>query len=192
MAGLLKQWGVRPLGEGGTYFEGVRIRGYKVTRNSSVTVTANGASRTFKHGDHVTFPVGPGGKQTLTFTGAEFIGYGQVADLQNRDVKGKLVIWMPNLASAPAAGRGGGRGGAAIAINTNRAAAAIGFAAVVFAYGHLLTSPLFAFITFLAGLTWGIEFEKDRALVGVMVSHALVGWLALSCFSLSGPFGTGS
>jgi len=128
VAGLLKQWGVKPLGDGGTYFEGVRIRGYKVTRNSSVTVTANGASRTFKHGDHVTFPVGPGGKQTLTFTGAEFIGYGQVADLQNRDVKGKLVIWMPNLASAPAAGRAGGRGGAAIAINTNRAAAAIGFA----------------------------------------------------------------
>ena len=77
VAGLLKQWGVKPLGDGGTYFEGVRIRGYKVTRNSSVTVTANGASRTFKHGDHVTFPVGPGGKQTLTFTGAEFIGYGQ-------------------------------------------------------------------------------------------------------------------
>ena len=56
VAGLLKQWGVKPLGDGGTYFEGVRIRGYKVTRNSSVTVTANGASRTFKHGDHVTFP----------------------------------------------------------------------------------------------------------------------------------------
>jgi hypothetical protein len=126
VAGLLKQWGVKPLGDGGTYFEGVRIRGYKVTRNSSVTVTANGTSRTFKHGDHVTFPAGPGGKQTLTFTGAEFIGYGQAADLQNRDVKGKLVIWMANL--APAAGRGVGRGGAAIAINTNRAAAAIGFA----------------------------------------------------------------
>ncbi|HZL92944.1 MAG TPA: hypothetical protein VFB99_04845, partial [Vicinamibacterales bacterium] len=104
VAGLLKQWGVKPLGDGGTYFEGVRIRGYKVTRNSSVTVTANGASRTFKHGDHVTFPNGPGGKQTLTFTGAEFIGYGQIADLQNRDVKGKLVVWMPNLAPAPAAG----------------------------------------------------------------------------------------
>ena len=127
VAGLLKQWGVKPLGDNGTYFESVRIRGYKVTRNSSLTVTSNGTSTTFKHGDHVTLPLGPGGKQTLTFTSAEFIGYGQAADLQNRDVKGKLVIWMPNLAPAPAGGRGGGRGGAAIAINTNRAAAAIGF-----------------------------------------------------------------
>jgi hypothetical protein len=127
VAGLLKQWGVKPLGENGTYFESVRIRGYKVTRNSSLTVTSNGTSTTFKHGDHVTFPLGPGGKQTLTFTSAEFIGYGQAADLQNRDVKGKLVVWMPNLAPAPAGGRAGGRGGAAIAINTNRAAAAIGF-----------------------------------------------------------------
>lgn len=127
VAGLLKQWGVKPLGENGTYFETVRIRGYKVTRNSSLTVTSNGTSRTFKHGDHVTFPLGPGGKQTLTFTSAEFIGYGQAADLQNRDVKGKLVVWMPNLAPAPAGGRGGGRGGAAIAITTNHAAAAIGY-----------------------------------------------------------------
>ena len=127
VAGLLKQWGVKPLGENGTYFETVRIRGYKVTRNSSLTVTSNGTSRTFKHGDHVTFPLGPGGKQTVTFTSAEFIGYGQAADLQNRDVTGKLVVWMPNLAPAPAGGRGGGRGGAAIAISTNRAAAAIGY-----------------------------------------------------------------
>jgi len=127
VAGLLKQWGVRPLGDNGTYFESVRIRGYKATRNSTLTVTSNGTSKTFKHGDHVTFPNGPGGKQTLTFTSAEFIGYGQSADLQNRDVKGKLVVWLPNLTPAQTGGRAGGRGGAAIAINTNRAAAAIGF-----------------------------------------------------------------
>lgn len=123
----LKSWGVKPLGDGGTYFESVRIRGYKITRNSSVTVVAsNGTTTTFKHGDHVTFPVGPGGKQTLTFTGAEFIGYGQTADLKDRDLKDKLVIWMPNLAPNAGAGRGGGRGGA-VAINTYRARAAIGF-----------------------------------------------------------------
>ena len=107
---------------------GVRVRGYKVTRNSSVTVVAqDGTSTTFKHGDHVTFGTGPGGKQTLTFSGAEFIGYGQTADLQGRDLKDKLVIWMPNLAPAPAAGRGGGRGAANAAITTYRARAAIGF-----------------------------------------------------------------
>ena len=124
----LKAWGVKPLGDAGTYFESVRIRGYKITRSSSVTVTAtNGTTTTFKHGDHITFPVGPGGKQTLTFTGAEFIGYGQTSDLKGRDVKDKLVIWMPNLAPAATVGRGGGRGGGGVAITTYGARAAIGF-----------------------------------------------------------------
>jgi hypothetical protein len=123
----LKSWGVKPLGDGGTYFETVRIRGYKITRNSSVTIATPSGTTTFKHGDHVTFPAGPGGKQTLTFTGAEFIGYGQPSDLKDRDVRDKLAIWMPNLAPAAGAGRGGrGTGGAAI--NTYRAGAAIGFA----------------------------------------------------------------
>ena len=130
VANHLKSWGVKPLGaDGNSYFEDVRIRGYRVTRNSTVTITpSSGTPTTFKHGEHVTFAAGPGGRQTLTFTGAEFIGYGQPADLQNRDLKGKLVIWMPNLAPAGGAGRGGGRGGAGAAINTYRAAAAIGFA----------------------------------------------------------------
>jgi len=127
VADHLKAWGVKPLGDGGTYFESVRIRGYRITRNSTVTVvSSNGTTTTFKHGDHVTFPVGPGGKQTLTFTGVEFVGYGQRADLKDRDVKDKLVIWMPNLAPTAGAGRGGGRGGA-LAINTYGARAAIGF-----------------------------------------------------------------
>src|SRR3954469_1403363 len=42
----LHSWGVRPAGDDATYFENVKLRGYKVTRNSSVTVTANGHSRT--------------------------------------------------------------------------------------------------------------------------------------------------
>jgi hypothetical protein len=129
VASHLKAWGVKPLGGGGSYFEEVKIRGYRVTTNSSVTVVApSGKTTTFKHGDHVTFAAGPGGRQTLDFSVAEFIGYGQPADLQSRDVKEKLVIWMPNLAPAGGAGRGGGRGGAGAAINTYGAAAAIGFA----------------------------------------------------------------
>jgi hypothetical protein len=135
VAGHVKSWGLKPLGDAGTYFESVKLRGYKITRNSSVTlVSANGTSTTFKHGDHVTFDAAPGGKQTLTFTGAEFVGYGRPADLQGRNVKSKLVVWMPNLTAAGggglagSGGRGAGRGGAAAAINTYAAGAAIGFA----------------------------------------------------------------
>src|SRR5437763_8914561 len=35
VADHLKAWGVKPLGEGGTYFEKVKLKGYKVTQNSS-------------------------------------------------------------------------------------------------------------------------------------------------------------
>ncbi len=98
---------MKPAGDDGTYFENVKLRGYRVTRNSSVTVTAtNGQSRTFKHGDHVTFPANSGGRQTLTFDSVEFVGYGQAADYQGRDVKNKLIVWVPN----PTAGDGFGRG----------------------------------------------------------------------------------
>ena len=92
VASHLKEWGVAPLGAGGTYLQAVKLRGYRVTRNSSVTVESKGESKTFKHGDHVTFVANAGGKQTLTFTGVEFLGYGQPADLQGRDLKGKLVV----------------------------------------------------------------------------------------------------
>ena len=42
IAERLRSWGVKPIGDEGTYFENVRLRGYRTTRNSSVTVTANG------------------------------------------------------------------------------------------------------------------------------------------------------
>ena len=125
VADHLKAWGLKPLGDGGTYFENVKLKGYKVVRNSAITITSAGETRTFKHGTHVTFPFGSGGKQTLTFSGAEFIGYGLPADFEGRNVRDKLVIWMPNLAPAAAPVRGAG-GGAAI--NVRGAKAAIGFA----------------------------------------------------------------
>src|SRR6186997_1000205 len=53
VADRLKSFGVKPAGDGGSYFESVRQRGYKMTRNSTVTVVApNGTRTTFKHGDH--------------------------------------------------------------------------------------------------------------------------------------------
>src|SRR5438067_10011594 len=61
VADRLKDWGVKPLGDDGTYFENVKLKGYRVTRNSSVTIEAAGQSKTFKHGDHVTFSNNSGG-----------------------------------------------------------------------------------------------------------------------------------
>lgn len=99
----LRQWGVKPIGENGTYLQTVKSRGYKVTRNSTVTVEVNGQTRTFKHGEHVTFPVNSGGKQDVTFTGVQFFGT-NASPVAGVDLKGKLAVWM-NAASAPGAGR---------------------------------------------------------------------------------------
>jgi hypothetical protein len=118
VADRLQESGVKPLGDNGTYFQTVKRRGYRVTNNSAVTVTVNGQSRTFKHGDHVTFPAAAGGPQTLSFSGVEFVGYGMVDlgrsydDFRNRDVAGKLVLWMPGTPEALSTGGRGGRGGA--------------------------------------------------------------------------------
>ena len=126
IADHLKDWGVKPMGDDGTYFEIVKLKGYQVERKSTVTIETNGTTKTFKFPEHVTFGANSGGNQSLTFSSVEFVGYGQDADFQGRNVKDKLVVWVPNLAppagGAPAAGRGGrgGRGGNAsvAAVNT--------------------------------------------------------------------------
>jgi hypothetical protein len=135
VADHLRQWGVKPLGEDGTYFQSVKLKGYKVTRNSTVTVEVNGESKTFKHGDHVTFPANGGGKQTLTFTGFEFVGSTPppAAAPASTPLKGKFAVWMNSAAPAPQGGGApngprGGRGGfqAAAAAIQRGAAATIG------------------------------------------------------------------
>ena len=99
----LRKWGVKPIGENGTYLQTVRSRGYKVTRNSTVTVEVGGQTKTFKQGEHVTFPVNSGGKQSVTFTGVQFFGT-NAAPVAGLDLKGKLAVWM-NATSAAGAGR---------------------------------------------------------------------------------------
>jgi hypothetical protein len=110
IADHLKEWGVKPLGDDGTYFQNVKLKGYKVTRNSTVTIEAGGQTKTFKFPDHVTFGANSGGAQTMTFASVEFVGYGRDEDFKGRDVKDKLVVWVPDLAPQPA-GAAGGRGG---------------------------------------------------------------------------------
>src|SRR5262245_55936616 len=140
IADHLKAWGVKPMGDNGSFFQIVRLKGYRVTNNSSVTIEGAGGSKTFKHGDHVTFAANAGKKQTRTFTGAQFVGSAALA--AGTDLKGKLAIWMATNAPAgggAAGGRaggggaGGGRGGAGggngAAVIQAGAATAIGFAA---------------------------------------------------------------
>jgi hypothetical protein len=95
----LKAWGVAPAGDAGSYFQTVKILGMRVRSNSSITVTANGETRTFKDGEGVTFPRNQGGKQTITAP-VEFVGYGiqfkpmNHDDYAGRDMKGKVALFI--------------------------------------------------------------------------------------------------
>jgi hypothetical protein len=113
IADHLKEWGVKPGGDNGSYFQVVKLLGVTVKRNSSVTVTVNGETKTFKDGEGVTFPANAGGKQTIT-ANAEFVGYGlslpemSIDDFKGKDVNGKIAIYV------------GGRGPAALTAAQNR------------------------------------------------------------------------
>ncbi len=124
----LRQWGVKPIGENGTYLQTVKSRGYKVTRNSTVTVDVGGQSKTFKQGEHVTFPMASGGKQTVAYKGAQFIGT-NAAPVAGLDLKGKLAVWMnaTSPAGAPAFRRIPQNAGINGAINAG-ATGVVGFA----------------------------------------------------------------
>src|SRR5262245_35145040 len=102
----LKEWGVKPGGDhalsgtsGGSYFQEVRVLGVRTRSSSSVTVTVNGQSRTFKDGEGVTFPRNQGIKQTVTGDAA-FAGYGvtfppmHYDDYAQRPVTGKVAIFL--------------------------------------------------------------------------------------------------
>ncbi len=105
IADHLKEWGVKPGGDrapggtGASYFQEVRVLGVRTRSNSSVTVTVNGQSRTFKDGEGVTFPRNQGAKHTVSAE-AGFAGYGvnfpplQHNDYAQRSVSGKVAIFL--------------------------------------------------------------------------------------------------
>ena len=100
IADHLKEWGLKPLGDDGSYFQTVKVVGVKTTSRSAVTVEVNGQSRTFKDGEGITFPRSMGGKQTVTSNDIVFAGYGlqipaaKIDDYATVDPKGKVVIWL--------------------------------------------------------------------------------------------------
>ncbi|HWK08653.1 MAG TPA: M28 family peptidase, partial [Vicinamibacterales bacterium] len=99
IADHLREWGVKPGGDNGSYFQDVKVLGVNTRSHSSVTVTANGQTRTFNDGAGVTFPKNQGGKQTVTGK-ADFVGYGLSLpeidhdDYKGRDVSGNIVIYL--------------------------------------------------------------------------------------------------
>jgi len=96
----LAEWGLKPAGEDGSYFQTVKVLGVRTTSNASVTIDVNGQKRTFKDGEGITFPRNMGGKQTVTGDDIQFVGYGlqipdaKIDDYANIDPKGKVIVFI--------------------------------------------------------------------------------------------------
>ncbi|HTM05174.1 MAG TPA: M28 family peptidase [Vicinamibacterales bacterium] len=99
IADHLKQWNVRPGGDNGGYFQVVKVLGVHTDSRSSVDVTVNGQTRTFKDGEGVTFPRNQGSKQSITAK-LDFVGYGitysplELDDYSGHDMHGKIAIYI--------------------------------------------------------------------------------------------------
>lgn len=96
----LREWGVKPAGDNGSYLQTVRILGIRSTSHSTLTVEVGALSRTFVDGHGVTFPKNVGGKRRLRIDHVEFAGYGLDApvvnhtDFAGKSVKGAAVVWL--------------------------------------------------------------------------------------------------
>ncbi len=96
----LREWGVKPAGDAGSYLQTVRVVSVKATSHSSVTVEVGGERRTFADGDGIRLPRNAGAKQQRKVDRVEFVGYGldvpAVAheDYRTRNVAGAAVIWL--------------------------------------------------------------------------------------------------
>ncbi len=100
IADHLRDWGLKPGGDGGSYFQTVKVVGVKTTSRASVTLEVNGQSRTFKDGEGVAFAKNMGGRQTISADRLEFVGYGlqvpaaEADDYAGVDPNGKILVWL--------------------------------------------------------------------------------------------------
>jgi Peptidase family M28 len=96
----LRQWGVKPGGDRGSYLQTVQVVGVKATSHSTVTVEVAGERRTFADGEGITFPRNVGAKQQRRINRVEFVGYGLdlpaagQQDYRGKDVAGAAVVWL--------------------------------------------------------------------------------------------------
>jgi hypothetical protein len=99
IADHLKEWNIRPGGDRGSYFQTVKVLGVRTRSNSTITISVNGQTRTFKDGEGVTFPRNQGGKQTVTAR-LEFVGYGlsysplHYDDYAGHDLTDKIAVYL--------------------------------------------------------------------------------------------------
>ena len=100
ISGHLKEWGVKPAGDHGTYLQTVKVQGIRTNSKASVTVDVNGQSRTFKDGEGIAFSRQMGGKQTINAADVIFAGYGlqipaaDLNDYADGSPKGKVVVYL--------------------------------------------------------------------------------------------------
>jgi Peptidase family M28 len=95
----LRDAGVRPGGDEGTYLQRVPVQTIQAVNRSSLVVEVNGQSRSFRNGEDVFFPANVGVKRSFTLRDVEFVGYGlNLGSIHNdyagRNVKGKAVVWL--------------------------------------------------------------------------------------------------
>ena len=96
----LREWGVKPAGDNGSYLQTVRVARRQGASHSTVTVDVGGERRTFADGEAIRFQRNTGGRQTVTLDRVEFAGYGLDVpragheDYRGRDVSGAAVVWL--------------------------------------------------------------------------------------------------
>jgi Peptidase family M28 len=100
IADHLRQWGVKPGGDHGSYLQTVRVVGMKATSHTTVTVDVGGERRTFADGDGIRFPKNVGARQQRRLDRVEFVGYGldlpaaNHDDYGGKDVTGEAIVWL--------------------------------------------------------------------------------------------------
>ena len=93
IADQLKDGGVSPGGDHGSYFQRVPVLGIRNTDRSTLTVEVKGQTRTFRDGEGVTFQKFVGGPRTFTVDQVDFLGYNPDSTKAS-DHKGRVVVWL--------------------------------------------------------------------------------------------------
>ncbi len=99
IADKLDDWGVKPGGDNGTFFQRVAVLGVQNKGTASVTVEVNGQARTFKLGEGIDLPKNMGGARTITGE-LVFAGYGLsvpaagIDDYKGRAARGRIVVYL--------------------------------------------------------------------------------------------------